>query len=161
MTARTLASAAAILFSAFGFAGCANDVTGALTTQAVTPAKTADAKSDPACATLATQIEMLRKDTAVANLEKAAAGKSKSVDVKRASLAKQGELNKANADFVAKCAPAASKAQTAQAAPASAQPATAAAQATTAAAPVADAKSAAVSAGKDAAKDMAKKTIAP
>ena len=178
MTARTLASAAAIFFGAFGFAGCANDTTGMLTTQAVNPAKASDAKADPACATLASQIEVLRKDTAVATLEKAAEGKSKSVDVKRSALAKQAELNKANADFQTKCLPAAPKAQSAQAAPAAAQAAPAAvgqaktavmAKATDAAAtsaPVADAKQAATAAAKDAAmtaaKDAAaKKAIAP
>ena len=172
MTARTLASAAAIFFGAFGFAGCANDTTGMLTTQAVNPAKASDAKADPACATLASQIEVLRKDTAVATLEKAAEGKSKSVDVKRSALAKQAELNKANADFQTKCLPAAAKAQSAQAAPSAAQAApTAAAQAksatvaktaetvatgATAAAPATDAKQAAVVAAKDAATTAAK-----
>ena len=136
MTARTLASAAAILIGTFGLAGCANDTTGGLmTTQAVNSPKASETKADPACATLASQIEVLRKDSAVANLEKAADGKSKNVDVKRASLAKQAELNKANADFQAKCLPAAAKPQTAQAAPAAAQAApSAAAQAKSAAA---------------------------
>ena len=173
MTARTLASAAAILIGSLSLVGCANDTTGGLmTTQAVNSPKASETKADPACATLASQIEVLRKDSAVANLEKAADGKSKNVDVKRASLAKQAELNKANADFQTKCLPAAAKPQTAQAAPAAAQAGpSAAAQAKTAAAtaakagdsaaPAADAKQAAIATAKDAAKDAAKKAVAP
>ena len=41
------------------------------------------------------------------------AGKSANVQVKRASLAKQAELNKANSDFQAKCGPPIPRAQTA------------------------------------------------
>lgn len=60
---------------------------------------------DPACVTLAGQIETLRKDGSIERLEKVAAGKGDSVQVKRASVAKQAELNKANAEFQTKCGP--------------------------------------------------------
>jgi hypothetical protein len=120
--------------AALAAGGCAQDGAGsALTTSAVAPDK-AMAKTDPACAALTSQIEALRKDTTVENLEKAATGKSKTVQVNRAALGKQAELNKANADFQAKCAPAIPKAQTAQAAPQAAAPAAAKAAATQASA---------------------------
>ena len=61
------------------------------------------AKADPACTALATQIETVRKEGAVERLEKAAAGKTATVQVKRESLAKQAELNKLNTEFQAKC----------------------------------------------------------
>lgn len=83
--------------------GCAND--GTLTTAAITPkpAQTA-AAADPACSALSAQISTLRGEGTVDRLEKAASGKGKTVQVKRDALAKQAELNKANADFQAKCA---------------------------------------------------------
>ena len=100
-------------------AGCANDGNSALSTASVAPDKVAMAqKVDPQCVSLTSQIDTLRKEGAVERLEKAAAGKGKSVQVKRESLAKQAELNKANADFQAKCGPKMPQAQTAQAAPA-------------------------------------------
>jgi hypothetical protein len=60
---------------------------------------------DPACVTLASQIEGLRKEGSIERLEKVAAGKGDNVQVKRAAIAKQAELNKANADFQTKCGP--------------------------------------------------------
>jgi hypothetical protein len=120
MKARMLVAASAASFGIFA-AGCANDGSGGLlTTQGIAPAKAETAaKVDPACASLASQIDTLRKDAAVESLEKASAGKSSNVSVKRASLAKQAELNKANADFQTKCGPVLPKPQSAQA-PASA-----------------------------------------
>lgn len=132
MKARGFIISSAIAIAALSAGGCAQDGAGnALTTSAVTPEK-AMAKPDPACVALSSQIETLRKDTTVENLEKAASGKSKTVQVNRAALGKQAELNKANADFQAKCAPAIPKAQTAQpATPAAAKAAVAQAGATT------------------------------
>lgn len=134
MTLKAQAALAAI--AGLLAAGCAND--GTLTTAAITPkpAESKVAAVDPACATLASQIDTLRKDGSVERLEKAAAGKGKSVEVKRDALAKQAELNKANAEFQAKCGPKLPAATTAQAAPAPAGTATAAAsKAATSAAP--------------------------
>lgn len=119
MTLRfTTSFAAAVLAGALG-AGCAND--GNLSTAGISPEKAAAqqaSKVDPACVSLTSQIETLRKEGAVERLEKAAEGKSSSVQVKRASLAKQAELNKANADFQMKCGPKIPAPQTAQTAPA-------------------------------------------
>jgi hypothetical protein len=165
MKARNLFISLSIVMAALVAGGCAQDGAGnPITTSAVSADKSLSqsaAKVDPACATLASQIDGLRKEPTVENLEKAAAGKTKTVQVKRTALAKQAELNKANADFQAKCGPALPKAQTAQAAvPASAQ--TVAAQgdtakkaATTPAA--ATAPQPAATAAKDAVKDAAKK----
>ena len=92
---------------------CANDNTGNfLTTAALLPSPTPAPQPipepsaytvDPSCAPLATRIEQLRQDQSVAGLEKASTGKTRSVSVKRASLAHQAELNKANFEFQAKC----------------------------------------------------------
>ena len=109
------------LFAATGLlaGGCANDGSNALSTASVTPDKLAAAQSqpkvDPVCMSLASQIDTLRKEGTVERLEKAASGKSSSVQVKRTALAKQTELNKANAEFQTRCGPALPKAQSAQA----------------------------------------------
>ncbi|MGE0700637.1 MAG: hypothetical protein AB7O57_16180 [Hyphomicrobiaceae bacterium] len=58
---------------------------------------------DPACAGLASRIETLRKDGVVERVEAAAKGKGGTVSVKRASLSQIAELEKANAEFQAKC----------------------------------------------------------
>ncbi len=114
MTTTTRALAIAAVSAVL--AGCSNS--GApLATASVAPEKQAVAapRVDPACLALASQIDGLRTEGSVERLEKAAAGKTASVQVKRASLAKQAELNKANADFQAKCGPLIPRAQTAAA----------------------------------------------
>lgn len=128
MTARTVANSVLLAISCAFAAGCAND--GALSTAAIAPDKPAAtaAKVDPACVSLASQIDTLRQDGAADRLEKASTGKGAKVSVRRDTLAKQVELNKANADFQAKCAPSIPRAQTAQAAPAGTHTAAAAAQ---------------------------------
>ena len=178
MTARNSFMSPVLILAALVAGGCASDGSG-LTTSAVMPEKMSNssaAKIDPACATLASQIETLHKEGTVDRFEKAAAGKSDIVRVKRSAIAKQAELNKANADFQAKCGPQVPKAQTAQAAaPSAAQAvatqaatqkaATAAGSAPTAAAavaapasPDAAAKDAAQMAAKDADKSAVPKT---
>lgn len=67
---------------------------------AALPAKPA---VDPACTSLATRIDALRKEGVVERVEAAAKGKGANVSVKRASLSQIAELEKANADFQAKC----------------------------------------------------------
>lgn len=75
-------------------------------------------KTDPACYSLAQRIDMLRKDGLTDRLEKASVGKSSTVAVKRESLAQAAELDKANAEFQAKCSTLGVRpATTAQAAP--------------------------------------------
>ena len=91
--------------------GCASDggIGGNLfTTGAIgdgKPAMEAKASADPVCVTMASQIDGLRKDGSVERLEKAADGKTSVVNVQRAALAKQSQLNKLNADFINKCGP--------------------------------------------------------
>ena len=90
----TIAVAAASLL-----AGCAEQQFGGsnLTTASVSaPA----AKSDPACASLSSQISALRSEGVADKVEKAAAKKYK---MSTADLAKADQLNKSNADYVAKC----------------------------------------------------------
>ena len=120
---------------AAALAGCSSDGSGLFSTGSLNstaavapePAKKApEPKFSQACVSMATQIENLRKEGTVDRLEKAAAGKSENVQVKRASLSKQTELNKANADFVAKCGPALPR--TAVAPPVPATPVAAAAE---------------------------------
>ncbi len=93
-------------------AGCSSDgglLGTSLTTQSINtnPSATTVAaapKVDPACYSLQQKIDTLRKDGLTERLEKAASGgKSANVSVKRASLAQAAELDKANAEFQAKC----------------------------------------------------------
>ena len=58
---------------------------------------------DPACTALASRIETLRRDGVVERVEAVSKGKGSSVKVKRASLAQMAELDKANAEFQARC----------------------------------------------------------
>lgn len=116
MTPRILKAFSVMAMAALA-AGCSADGSG-LSTASVAPEKTAvAAKVDPACVALSSQIDSLRNEGSVERLEKAADGKSSSVQVKRASLAKQAELNKAYADFQTRCGPKIPAAQTAQVAP--------------------------------------------
>lgn len=104
---RTIAPAF-VLAAAIGLGACSSDGSlGGLsfgdstaTTTAALPEKP---RVDPACQALAARIAELKQDGAVDRVEKAAQGKGDTVSVKRASLAKVGELNKANADFQARC----------------------------------------------------------
>lgn len=80
---------------------CSSDgLLGGSTTTSALPEKP---KVDPACVTLASQIDALRKEGVADRVEQAAKGKGATVSVKRESLAKVAELNKANAEFQQKC----------------------------------------------------------
>lgn len=99
-------------------AGCAGDTAG-LTTSSLAPAGSAPAttaaKVDPTCVTLMSRIDAIRKEGVVDRVEKVAtAGKSSTVAVKRDSLAKLTELDKANAEYQAKCSTITPGATTAQ-----------------------------------------------
>lgn len=87
-------------------AGCADGNTGLLSTSSIGAPATATAASkvDPACVALTARIDALRKEGFVERVEKASVGKSASVTIKRESLAKMTELDRANAEFQAKCA---------------------------------------------------------
>jgi hypothetical protein len=88
---------------------CASDggSGGLFSTASVVPPAQDEAKMaakprvDPQCVTLTSQIDQLRKEGTIERLEKVAAGKSDNVQVKRTAIAKQAELNKANAEFQA------------------------------------------------------------
>lgn len=108
MTTRFTKFAAAAV-ATLSLAACADGSTGLLSTASLgtsTPAVAAAAapQPDPACVALTARIDTLRKDGVVERVEKASSGKSKTVSVKRDSLAKMTELDKANAEFQAKCA---------------------------------------------------------
>jgi hypothetical protein len=95
------ATSAAVLLAAF-FAGCAQDgtlMTSSLNTSSIDQQTAAQeaAKADPACLTLASQIEALTKDGIPDKVSKAAN------KMKTADLAKADELNKANAEFQTRC----------------------------------------------------------
>ncbi|MFM7084619.1 MAG: hypothetical protein ACKOW3_06425 [Hyphomicrobium sp.] len=82
-----------------------------LTTSSVSaPAPTANSqlqmaapKIDPSCSAISFRIDQLRKEGFVENLEKVSTGKSSLVTIKRDTLAKMAELQKANAEFQTKC----------------------------------------------------------
>ena len=91
-----------IAFAAVLAAGCAEQGgLGGLTTSSVSQAPAVQ-KTDPACATLASQIGTLRSDGIADKVEKAAAKKYK---LTTADISKADQLNKANAEFQTKCAP--------------------------------------------------------
>jgi hypothetical protein len=82
---------------------CANDTLLGVTASQPTAALPAKPKVDPACSTLAARIEQLRQGGVVERVEAVSKGKSSTVKVKRESLAQMAELDKANAEFQAKC----------------------------------------------------------
>jgi hypothetical protein len=93
-----------------GLCACSSDgslVGSSLTTSSVSaPQTTAQAPAprvDPACASLSARIDALRKEGVTERVEKASVGKTTNVSVKRTSLAQIAELDKANAEFQAKC----------------------------------------------------------
>src|SRR5205823_6123754 len=99
------ATAQTLVLASIALAGCAGDgsdgflgtsfTTGALGTQA-----DAEAKVDPACVSLASRIETLRKEGIADKIEKAALKKYK---MTQADLTKADQLTKANADFQFRC----------------------------------------------------------
>lgn len=103
-----LAGVVAIAAAAF-MGGCANDgnVLGGLTTASLASepeaVAKADSKVDPQCAALVTKIDTLRKEGTPERIEKASTGKGATAQVKRQSLAKITELDKANAEYQARC----------------------------------------------------------
>ncbi|MBL8565645.1 MAG: hypothetical protein JNM89_08015 [Hyphomicrobiaceae bacterium] len=134
MTFRFLAASTAILLAGLT-AGCANDgglLAGSLTTASVPDAPAAQVaaapKVDPQCFALMSKIDQLRKEGTPARIEKVATtGKGSTASVKRDSLAKMTELDKANAEFQVRCSKLAPSqaAAAASPAPATAVPATA------------------------------------
>jgi hypothetical protein len=95
------ASSQALVLAGVMLAGCAMEGgDGLFTTGSLVSGQTAEAKADPACVTLASRIEALRKDGIADKIEKAAA---KRYRMTQADLGKADQLTKANAEFQAKC----------------------------------------------------------
>jgi outer membrane murein-binding lipoprotein Lpp len=96
------ASSQALVLAGLLLAGCAMEGSdGLFTTGSLTGSATASAeKADPACVTLASRIESLRKDGIPDKIEKAAAKRYK---MTQADLGKADQLTKANAEFQARC----------------------------------------------------------
>ncbi len=75
-----------------------------LTTSSIDAQKVAKKPAiDPACVTLVSKIDSLRKDGITDRVAKAGAGKSKTVPVYRTSLARMAELDRANAEYQRRC----------------------------------------------------------
>ena len=92
-------ASSALVLAGVLLAGCAmegND--GIFTTGSLTGAT--ETKVDPACVTLASRIQVLRKDGIPDKIEKAAAKRYK---MTQSDLSKADQLTKANADFQARC----------------------------------------------------------
>jgi hypothetical protein len=106
MTLKTQASLMAFAIASALLAGCAAGgidnvfTTGAIGNQSQNP-KTAETKVDPACVSLAAQIDGLRRDGIAEKIEKASLKKYK---LTQGDLAKADQLIKANADFQMRCA---------------------------------------------------------
>ena len=97
------AAATTLVLASVALAGCASEggmenffTTGSLGTQAAAP----ELKVDPACVSLASRIETLRKEGIADKIEKAAAKKYK---MTQADLTKADQLTKANSDFQFRC----------------------------------------------------------
>lgn len=104
MKTRASLAMSILILAGAGLGACSSNGTPSLATASVAPQSSVTAaKVDPACATLASQIDTLKADGIADRVEKASTGKTANVQVKRASLAKQAELNKANAEFQARC----------------------------------------------------------
>lgn len=103
----------AICIGTVVLAACAGDQGSLFGGETASVAPPPAPKVDPACVALTSKIEGLRKEGVAERVEKAAAGKGTTVNVKRDSLAKMTELDKANAEFQAKCSTITPKQQTA------------------------------------------------
>jgi hypothetical protein len=96
---------AIIAIGSIAMAGCAgsdlfgsNSASSDVTTSSMTQSQAQ--KVDPACGTLALEIDTLRREGVAEKIEKAAAKKYK---MTAADLTKANQLNRANAEFQSKC----------------------------------------------------------
>lgn len=105
MTTVSIGKASLVVIATALMCGCANGGFD-LSTASISPQQTAAAKTDPVCASLASQINALKSDGTIDRLEHAAEGKTSKVSIKRTALQKQAELNKAYSQFQTRCAPA-------------------------------------------------------
>ncbi len=102
----TLRVPALVAIASLALAGCSgtdlfgsSSNSGDVTTSSLAQ-QTQAQKVDPACGNIALEIDTLRRDGIAEKMEKAAAKKYKMTP---ADLTKANQLNKANADFQAKC----------------------------------------------------------
>jgi len=101
----TLRVPALAMISTLVLAGCSGtdffntNSSSEVTTSSLSPSQQAQ-KIDPACGSLALEIDTLRREGVADKIEKAAAKKYK---MTAADLTKANQLNKANAEFQAKC----------------------------------------------------------
>ena len=92
------------LAAALALAGCANGSgPNLLTTSSVAKPKPARVAANPACTALATKINAVRQEGTPARVHAVATGKTRTVSIKRASLAKVAELDRLNAEFQKNC----------------------------------------------------------
>jgi hypothetical protein len=97
------ASSTALLLAGSLLAGCAGDTSNSIFTTGALGTQTAAApepKVDPACVTLASRIETLRKEGIAEKIEKAAAKKYK---MTQADLTKADQYVKVSTDFQLRC----------------------------------------------------------
>ena len=94
------ASYQALVLAGLMLAGCAEGGDGIFTTGSLSGQPTAEQKVDPACVTLASRIEALRKEGIPDKIEKAASRRYK---MTQADLGKADQLTKANAEFQGRC----------------------------------------------------------
>lgn len=112
------ASSQALVLASVMLAGCAGDSSNLFTTGTIgptegTPVATApEPKIDPACVSLVSRIETLRKEGIADKIEKASAKKYK---MTQSDLTKADQLVKANAEFQMRCSTIAPRPTTAQA----------------------------------------------
>jgi hypothetical protein len=133
----TLRTSAALIIGAALLGGCSGGLSdlgfGGSNAGATTASIPEVAKVDPACATLVSQIDGLKKDGVADKVAQAAAKKYKMSAV---DLGKADQLNKANGEFQSKCAvgpkPSLTTAASAMASPVAAAAAAPVAQAATA-----------------------------
>jgi hypothetical protein len=101
----TLRTSAALLIGAALLGGCSGGLSdfgfGSNNAATATASIPEVAKVDPACATLVSQIDGLKKDGVADKVAQAAAKKYK---MSAADLGKADQLNKANGEFQSKCA---------------------------------------------------------
>ncbi|MFT5508606.1 MAG: hypothetical protein ACI89J_001682 [Hyphomicrobiaceae bacterium] len=88
---------------AIAVAGCSNGQSSNLITSSVSKPKPAKVALNPACITLSSQINALRREGTPARVHKVATGKTKTAIVKRSSLAKVAQLDSLNSQFQMKC----------------------------------------------------------
>ncbi len=104
MFIRTFASAV-LLAALSAMGGCAdgdNFLSSSLTTASIEPAAKSE-RIDPQCVALMSKIDALRKEGTPGRLEKVSTGKTATAVVKRESLQRMTELDKANAEFQSRC----------------------------------------------------------